>query len=248
MFSGSTQIRDAYRDERVADRYVAERFCEPLGALLHARQVAYLRRVLHQLKPHRVLEIAPGPARLTADVAPFLASPPVLVDASAQMLAQAKRRLAAVAEPATLVQGDVFQLPFGPVFDCVYTFRLIRHFGTEDRPRLYTEIARVLRPGGVLLFDAVNEEVSGPLRLRSDPNEHRHYDALLNPEALKRELEQAGFTMTSLQGVQHRYPVLAGLQVLVAPRSRLLARGAMEIVDRVGNGAPLEWIVNCCRA
>ena len=46
MIRGSLQVREAFRDERVADRYVDERFREPLGALLHARQVACLTRVL----------------------------------------------------------------------------------------------------------------------------------------------------------------------------------------------------------
>jgi hypothetical protein len=36
-------------------------------------------------------------------------------------------------------------------------------------------------------------------------------------------------------------------QVYVAPRSRALARGAMELLDRLG-GPPLEWIVTCRRA
>jgi len=247
MIRGSLQVREAYRDERVADRYVDERFREPLGALLHARQVACLTRVLQKLKPQRVLEIAPGPARLTVDVAPFLGPRPVLIDASAQMLAQARRRLGSrVAATCRFIHGDAFSLPFTSTFDCVYTFRLIRHFEQEDRKRLYAQIARVLRPGGVLVFDAVNEVVSRPFR-QANPGEHQHYDALLQRDELEQELQSSGFRLMETHGVQRRYPVLAGLQVLVAPRSRLLARGAMEVVDRVGGGPPLEWIVTCTR-
>jgi len=246
MIKGSAQIRDAYRDEQVADEYVERRFREPVGALLHARQVAYITRTLTGLKPRRVLELAPGPARLTTDVAPACGIRPVLIDASAQMLATARRRLGAGGTSWPLVQGDAFRLPFGSVFDCVYTFRLIRHFEQEDRSRLYAEIARVLRPGGTLIFDAVNEDVSAPIR-RRDPAAHKHYDALFRPDALRSELAAVGFSVVELHGVQRRYPLLAGLQVLVAPRSRLLARSAMEVVDRTG-GAPLEWIVNCRRA
>ena len=249
MFQGSVQIRDAYRDSGVAGRYVEERFVEPLGALLHARQVAYLTRVLRGLEPQRVLEIAPGPARLTADVAPFLGPHPVLIDASAQMLAEARRRLGAeFSSRCEFVHGDAFSLPFASTFDCVYTFRLIRHFEQEDRRRLYAQIARVLRPGGSLVFDAVNEEVSAPVRRAAHAEAHRHYDALFQREALERELEDAGFRVTDLHGVQRRYSLLSGLQVLVAPRSRLLARTAMEVVDRMGGGPPLEWIVRCVRA
>jgi ubiquinone/menaquinone biosynthesis C-methylase UbiE len=248
MFQGSVQIRDAYRDTGVAGRYVEERFVEPLGALLHARQVACLTRVLQETAPRRVLEIAPGPARLTADVAAFLGPHPVLIDASAQMLAEARRRLGAkFSEKCEFVHGDAFSLPFASMFDCVYTFRLIRHFEGADRRRLYAQIARVLRPGGILVFDAVNEEVSEPVRRRA-PGQHRHYDALFRREALERELKDAGFNVVDLHGVQRRYPLLSRLQVLVAPRSRLLARSAMEMVDRMGGGPPLEWVVTCTRA
>jgi len=246
MIQGVADVRDAYRDDGVASAYVEERFRAPLGALLHRRQADALRRIIRRSRPDQVLEIAPGPARLTVDVAPMLATPPVLIDASAQMLAQARRRLAAVHCRATVVEGDAFDLPFSSRFDLVYTFRLIRHFADEDRRRLYRQIARVLKPGGVLVFDAVNEVVSRPLRERARPEEHRHFDALLTPDRLRRELREEGFDVERLVGVQHRYPLLLQTQVLVGPRSRLLARAAMEVIDRLG-GEPLEWVVMCRR-
>ena len=180
------------------------------------------------------------------DVAPLLATPPVLIDASAQMLAQARRRLAAINCRATVVEGDAFDLPFPSQFDLVYTFRLIRHFELEDRRRLYRQIARVLKPGGMLVFDAVNEVVSRPLRERASADEHRHFDALLTPDRLRQELREEGFEVERLVGVQHQYPLLLQTQILVGPRSRFLARAAMEVIDRLG-GEPLEWVVMCRR-
>ena len=77
-----------------------------------------------------MLEIAPGPARVTVDVADALPAPPVLMDASAQMLAEARNRMRANhRRDPRLVQGDAFRLPFASGFDLVYSFRLIRHFG-----------------------------------------------------------------------------------------------------------------------
>ena len=248
MIQGVSEVRDAYRNERVAADYVDQRFREPLGALLHRRQVAVLRDVIATTQPRRVLEIAPGPARLTTDVAPLLKRKPVVVDASAQMLAQARRRLFAVGQSARLLQGDAFQLPFAARFDLAYTFRLIRHFELADRMRLYRQIAKVLRPGGLFVFDAVNEVVSAPLRRRSKPGEHVHFDALLRPETLTRELVESGFRVVSLVGVQHRYQWLYRVQTLIAPRSRILATGTMAMVDSLGGGEPLEWVVVCRRA
>ena len=246
MIEGVVDMRDAYRDARVAKQYVDERFREPLGALLHSRQAAAMRRTVLETDPRHVVEIAPGPARLTTEVAPLLRRPPVIVDASAEMLEQAEARLAAIHREAIVVNGDAFDLPFDGQFDLAYTFRLIRHFGRADRMRLYREIHRVLRPGGVLVFDVVNAVTSAPLRDKDASGEYRHYDALLGRDELVGELRDAGFEIVQLEGVQHRYRLMQVVQVYVAPRSRMLARAIMELLDRSG-GEPLEWIVTCRR-
>ena len=72
-------------------------------------------------------------------------------------------------------------------------------------------------------------------------------DALMRPDVLEMELAESGLELVSLEGVQRRYPALARIQTLVAPRSRQMARLAIELVDRFGGGAPLEWIVTCRR-
>jgi SAM-dependent methyltransferase len=168
------------------------------------------------------------------------------MDASRAMLGQARRRLEAAGLSWRCVNGDAFALPFGSDFDLVYSFRLVRHFERRDRLRLYRQIARVLRPNGRFVFDAVNADVSAPLREAAAPGEYEHYDALLTPAELEDELAEAGLALRSLEGVQHRYGALSRAQVLIAPRSRPLARAAMEVIDRLG-GAPLEWIVTCSR-
>jgi SAM-dependent methyltransferase len=241
MISGVEGIRAAYQDTNVARRYVEERFTTPLGGLLHERQCGVLRGVIAAHGSPDVLEIAPGPARLTTSVID-VAGQMTLIDASAQMLDEARRRLASTATrtPYTLVRGDAFCLPFPSRFDLVYSFRLIRHFSTEDRLRLYREAARVLKPGGRLVFDAVNRRVYEPLRAVADGG--GHYDASLDRDALIAELAACGFEVESLAGVHYQ------LQVLVGPRSAKLARLAMNVVDRVGGGEPLEWVVTCRRA
>jgi len=246
MIEGHQEIRDAYRDTDVARQYVARRFEEPLGALLHARQIDRMREVARSIQVRQVLEIAPGPARLTADLAQSIRAG-VLLDASAQMLAEARARLREGGNDRwRLIQGDAFQLPFSNAFDLVYSFRLIRHFDDADRARLYASIARVLRPGGLLVFDAVNEAVARRVRERAG-NSCAHFDALVTPGQIRDELTQAGFRLVQIDGVQRHYSALYQLQVLIAPRSRRLARAAMEVVDRLPGGAPLEWIVTCQR-
>lgn len=247
---GREGIRDAYSHPEAAREYLDRRFREPLGAQLHERQVAVLRAAVSRLRPRRILEIAPGPARLSAEIS--------LPDGAAGVLAEANLGMLRLARERLLVAGggrrwrfagaDAFHLPFAPTFDLVYSFRLVRHFEDDDRARLYREVGRALRPGGHFLFDAVNKKVSGPLRARAEPGEYPIYDALLSPGELRAELERAGFELLRLDGLQHRFSLLRRIQILVAPRSRTLARAAMRAVDRWGGGEPLEWVVTCRRA
>jgi SAM-dependent methyltransferase len=243
MIHGHTAIRDAYRSDETASRYVRERFEHPIGALLHRRQASILKKVLSAARPRRVLEIAPGPGRLSTEVVSAVRGTLVLADASRSMLQNAKQVLAGRRQSARFVEADGFDLPFANAsFDLVYTFRFIRHFEFSSRLRLYREMARVLVPGGLVVFDGINELVSSRLRRQASRGEYEHYDALFTLEGLKAELADASFDVISHVGVQHRYAVLRQIQVLVGPRSRRLADGLMELVDRSG-GEPLEWIM-----
>jgi SAM-dependent methyltransferase len=246
MIKGQQPLQQAYQDETVARDYVATRFVSPLGAVLHQRQVALVRRVIAEEHSRSAIEIAPGPARVTVDVVDALERV-TLVDSSKQMLDEAAQRLAArgLRDKATLVQGDAFNLGLPAQFDLAYSFRLIRHFEREDRLRLYAEIRKTLVDRGMLVFDAVNRVVSEPLRAEN-PGEYKHYDALLSPEEIAAEVEAGGFELIRLEGVQHRYSMMMTCQRNFATRAPGLALGVMKMLDRCG-GQPLEWVVVCRR-
>jgi ubiquinone/menaquinone biosynthesis C-methylase UbiE len=242
------EIRDHYRRPDVVTDYCARRFREPLGALLHARQVARLRALARRERPARVAELAAGPARLAVDLDDALPGPRVLVDTSLEMLAGGRATFAARGQPAwPAVQGDAQALPLRTgAFDLVYVFRLLRHFAAADRARGYAEARRVLRPGGLFVFDAVNAAVSEALRQSAPAGTYPIYDALFRPDTLRAELASAGFAVVDLHGVQHRYQLQSRVQVLVAPRSQRIARLALAVIERCG-GEPLEWVVTCRR-
>jgi ubiquinone/menaquinone biosynthesis C-methylase UbiE len=248
VITGRDELKQAYQDDQVAQRYVANRFETPLGLLLHRSQVRAVQDVIRANGIRQAIEIAPGPARVTVDVAGLLDGV-TIVDSSLQMLGVAARRLEArgLRSKVRFVQGDAFNLPLLARSELVYSFRLIRHFERADRVRLYRSVHDVLAPGGRLVFDAVNEVVSAPLRARAAPGEYEHYDALLRPAEIEAELHDAGFALESLVGVQHRYPALQRCQILLGPRSPALARAVMAVIDRTG-GEPLEWVVVCRRA
>ena len=168
MIHGKSEIRDAYRDDTTAQTYISQRFERPLGALLHARQVAAVHPAPRAGRSMAVLEIAPGPARVTADVTSDLAGHGTLVDSSREMLREAARRLGP-ATPWRFIQGDVFNLPLSGTFNLVYSFRLLRHFEKADRQAIYRQVAAVTRPGAHFVFDAVNQTVSAALRAKAEP-------------------------------------------------------------------------------
>jgi SAM-dependent methyltransferase len=237
-----TEIRGAYESDATAASYVADRFVSELHRLLHDAQVAAVQRVIDRVRPRRALEIAPGPGRATRDIRPT--GTVVCVEFNQGMIAHGR---SACGNGFEWVRGDGFRLPVGSGFDLVYSFRFVRHFHREDRERLYAEIRRVLRPGGYLVIDAVNERVSRPLR-DEHPEEYPIYDKLYQPDELRDELSSAGFAPVELTPVQKFYRAQLRSQVLLGPRAnsvnRLFVRGLERLPKREG----LEWIVTCRRA
>ena len=94
MISGIDGIRAAYQDAGVARRYVEERFTTPLGALLHHRQAQVAERVLGPRRTGRT-EFRAG-ARAPDDGVIDVAGQLTLLDASAEMLAEARSRLSSL--------------------------------------------------------------------------------------------------------------------------------------------------------
>jgi ubiquinone/menaquinone biosynthesis C-methylase UbiE len=233
------EIQDSYRDPDVAKQYVERRFTSELMALLHERQVAAVHRVMSELQPRRTLEIAPGPGRVTRDVEPV--GELVCLEFNEAMIAEGRP---ACGPHVQWIQGNAFELPFhDSEFDFAYSYRFIRHFHRDDRRRLYEGILRVLRPGGRLLFDAVNALVSAPLRA-ANPEAYPIYDKLYeSQDELRQELTDAGFEAEQIEPVQRWYPLQYQAQLLLGPRSRWLCRRVIRALERLRRGPALEWIV-----
>lgn len=70
------------------------------------------------------------------------------VDFSAGMLARAR----GVHPNAALVRADVRALPFAAGFDLAVSFGALGHFLPAERPALFAEVYRALRPGGIFAF------------------------------------------------------------------------------------------------
>lgn len=92
----------------------------------------------------------------------------------------------------TFVQGSALDMPFPDAsFDLVWTQHAAMNIA--DKPRLYTEIHRVLRPGGSFaLFDVLagpNQPLHFPVPWAGDPT----YSFLLSPDEVRAAVTAAGF-------------------------------------------------------
>jgi glycogen synthase len=121
----------------------------PFHALYERKRAAVLE-ALPRRPPLDVLDAGCGPGRLLEHLAERHRV--TGCDISPEMLAEARRR-----SPSSvrLVRADARRLPFADgAFDALVALDLLAHL--PDLPRALRELARVVRPGGTLVFDSSN--------------------------------------------------------------------------------------------
>lgn len=236
MLKQPDEIRGAYSSDRTAEDYVDTRFASAWGSVMHRAQVKVVNDVIRTEGVRHVLEIAPGPARLSVDVHGFERG--LLCEFNESMLQVARRRLAHNDRWA-MVRGDGFHVPVRRAagIDLVYTFRFIRHFELPERERLYREIRELLGDGGLFIFDAVNVGID-----RGAPEQYGIFDQLYDRPTLERELQDHGFEPLSFTPVIRHMALQQQIQILVGPRSTRLARLLIQALEAFP-GEPLEWVV-----
>ncbi|MBL4632235.1 MAG: class I SAM-dependent methyltransferase [Kofleriaceae bacterium] len=111
------------------------------------------------------------------------------VDLSAGMLSKAKER------GLDVVQGSITQLPYkDESFDLVYSVKVLAHI--EDIERAMSEMARVTRPGGVVLAEFYNplslryliKSLKAPTAISSETNDEAVYTRYDGPEQIRKYL------------------------------------------------------------
>jgi SAM-dependent methyltransferase len=126
------------------DRYLVPLIFEPYADDLVAR--------LGDFDVGSILEVAAGSGVVTRAMAAGL---PASVSITATDLSQPMidyGRSVGTSRPVVWQRGDVMDLPFGDAtFDAVVCQFGVMFF--PDRPAAFAEVARVLRPGGVFLFN-----------------------------------------------------------------------------------------------
>ncbi|MBS0515625.1 MAG: methyltransferase domain-containing protein [Proteobacteria bacterium] len=162
------------------------------------------------LKPtDRVLELGCGVGRIGHELAPQIAHWEG-ADISANMLKVARERLAKFSNVGLteLTRSDLRSLPDAS-FDKAYSIAVFIHMDKEDFYLYLEDLARVLKPGGLLFFDTWN--TSHPVGWRRfavelnpfrgvDPTERKDVarNQFSNPEEVRTFLDHAGFDVVEM--------------------------------------------------
>jgi len=174
------EVRRGY--DGLAETYAAER--SPGD-----RELSMLEDLLDRLDADaRLLDAGCGQGE------PILARAADRADATGLDFSGEQLRLAADSAPgASLLQGDMTALPFGPnSFDAVTAFHSLIHVPLSEHGPVIEEFARVLRPGGYLLASEGPQEWVGSNPDWLDAGAEMQW-SIAGREATLSDLRSAGF-------------------------------------------------------
>jgi ubiquinone/menaquinone biosynthesis C-methylase UbiE len=244
-------VGELYSQVRVAREYIEKRNRFSWQKVLHARQVSAINHAIALFRPTRVLEVAPGPARLAVDLEGVKNG--IMVENSREMILIAESRLRShgLARVWRLVQGNAFELDKvmgNQEVEFAFTFRFIRHFNKEDRRRLYRLIRGRLSSGGVLMFDVVSERMRRRLDISDDGRQSDEpvvYDEVFTERGIRVEMAENGFEVVSLEPVLRNFRLQSLISHKMDDLIPRVSLTAVRILERVPTTTPLEWVAVC---
>ena len=212
---------------------------------MHHKEAAVVNAFFESTSPKKILSLATGPARVARETKHF--DQGWAVDYSEEMIKEASLVLSDNTTNWIIQKEDAFALSFPDnFFDTVFSFRFLRHFEKKDRERLYQEIKRVLKPEGYLIFEALNENMSGFLfRPRyTGAADKSLYDELYSKVELTKELKDSGFQVVEmLPNLSHGRLYFALTKILGENES--LLRPVFKVIDRILPARCFQWEVIC---
>lgn len=246
-----TAIAAAYDDETVVLAHLDGRARYAWQRLRHSRQSGLLQAWLQRSGARRVLEVAPGAARLGVELTGV--SSGIMVEGNRELAAVARKRLrdAGLSDNWRVLHGDAFgigALLAGQQFEFAYTFGFLRHFRDAERRRLLAELRERLTPGGLLAFDVVN--AAGLQRIQSagagEPCEGVDlHDAAHTEASIRAEMAGAGFEVVELVPLLRRFASQLAVSHGLERRAAGLADVLVRLIEALPPHEPLEWVALC---
>ena len=226
---------DVYADPHVAEDFDRKRFGGPIGQLLAESQEQVIASFLEPLSGKRVLDVGTGTGRAAIALARRGADI-VAVDASAEMLAVARRRAAEAKVTVDFKSGDAHGLSFDArSFDAVVCLRVLMH--APDWQQLLAELCRVADRGVVFDYPAVMSGAalhSAARRLAHAAGARTEAYRVFSDRAIGGALHQNGFAVSRL----HRQFV-----VPIAVHKFIGSASVTMKVERALAQAGLNWLL-----
>jgi len=249
LASDEKAVSALYQNSAVADKYIQARFVLAWQQILHTIQVQSLRRSMQLFKPDSILEIAPGPARLSTELTDIRNG--VMLEYSQEMIDVARVRLkeCGLLNKWTIVHGNAFEPKDCPgPFDFIYTFRFIRHFDEDERMRLYAAIHSRLKPHGILMFDVVNSTYNMQARPSSAAKQSSAlpvFDVGYTVKEFHTEMNTAGLEVLSMCPVVRHSRLQKWISSKLYDLTPGFSRLIVQIIEAIPSRSPLEWIAVC---
>jgi 2-polyprenyl-6-hydroxyphenyl methylase/3-demethylubiquinone-9 3-methyltransferase len=190
---------------------------KPLNALrtaINPGRVGYLRQMIAQvgLRPadSTALDVGCGGGIMAEEVA-AMGFRVTGVDPSAESIATARFHAAESGLPIEYLEAPGEHVPFADAtFDLVYCCDVLEH--VKDFQEVINEAARVVKPGGVYLYDTINRTFPSKLVMIKlfqewgatsfmPPNLH-DWDQFIKPAELLRGLGKAGLQNVDIVGLK----------------------------------------------
>ncbi len=245
------KVKKLVRSGKFADhtrgdyQYLARKEGHPVQRFWHAKKWPMVEAKLEFKPSDRVLEVGAGSSEIPFNTSDRVALScatdfsPAPLDFLAEQLEREKGRR------VCFIGADIQKLPFrSGSFDKVIVLEVIEHVPAETIPFYFSELRRVLVPGGQLLVTTPNYRSTWPLLEwivdhfggAAEMGGIQHI-ARFHPRMLRRALQDNGFRVMSAGSVYHFSPFLAP----VAPK--MAEKVFNWELNRAGSNGPILYSV-----
>jgi 2-polyprenyl-3-methyl-5-hydroxy-6-metoxy-1,4-benzoquinol methylase len=221
---------DLYADPAMARSFDERRFGGPIGQLIAAEQARVLANMIGRIHDRTILDVGTGTGRAALLLARGAARV-TAIDASEEMLAEARRRAAEQLVKVNFLRGDAHHLEFKDrSFDVVVCLRVLMH--TPDWRQSLSELCRVA--DRLVIFDypaAMSAALAQSVVRRAVNAAGGHTEAyrVFRDRTIRAALADGQFRVRSV----HRQFVMP-IQLHKMIGSRRFTTRSEQVLDRLG--------------